>query len=257
MTTRTLTRSKPAWAALLAGLMSAVMTTVMSALVAAPTAQAQTGPSRTYSLGAFDELEIHGSAEVRLAQGATDQVVVEGDDEVQNEVKLEVRNGRLNVRQSGSWKFWNTRRLQLFVTVRDFKRLSISGAADVVATQSLKLGKVVIDISGAGLARFDKLQAEELRFSVSGAGDGQFAGAVEQLSVSVSGKSDFRGEQLHAQVGRVAVSGLGEVKIWAEKELSISISGVGKVDYWGSPEVKRRTSGLATINARGTKAAGL
>jgi hypothetical protein len=232
---------------------AAMLTALVSAWLAAPGAQAQTATSRTYTPGAFDEVEIQGSAEVRLLQGAVDQVVVEGDDEFQNEVKLDVRNGRLNVRQSGSWKFWNSRRLQLTVTLRDLKRLSISGAADVLAVQPLKLGKVLIDISGAGLARFDKLQADELRFSVSGAGDGQFAGTVDQLTVNVSGKSDFRGEQLQAQVGRITVSGLGEVKVWAEKEMAISISGVGKVDYWGSPEVKRRTSGLATVNSRGAK----
>jgi hypothetical protein len=105
------------------------------------------------------------------------------------------------------------------------------------------------------LVRFYKLQAQELRFSVLGAGDGQFAGAVDQLAITVSGKSDFRGEDLRAQVGRITVSGLGDVKVWAERELAISISGIGRVDYWGSPEVTRRTPGHAAISARGAKAA--
>lgn len=79
---------------------------------------AQTGPNRVYAPGPFDELEIHGSAEVRFAQGDTDQVVVEGDDQLQREVKLDLRNGSLNIRQSGTWKFWNNRRLQLSITAR-------------------------------------------------------------------------------------------------------------------------------------------
>jgi hypothetical protein len=238
----------------MSGVKAGLLTALLATGLAVPAAQAQTAPSRTYTPGAFDEVEIHGSAEVRLAQGTVDQVVVEGDEEFQSQVRLDVRNGRLNVQQSGAWKFWATRRLQLTVTLRDLKRLSISGAADVLAAQPMKLGKLLIDISGAGLARFDRLQAQELRFSVSGAGDGQFAGHVDQLSVAVSGKSDFRGEQLRAQTARITVSGLGEIKVWAEEELAITVSGVGKVDYWGSPEVKRRTSGLATVNARGAKA---
>lgn len=224
------------------------------ALMGAGLVHAQTGPSRIYLPGPFDELEIHGSAEVRFEQGNIDQVLVEGDDEAQSAVQLNLRNGRLNIHQGGTWKFWNNRRLQLTITARDLKRLSISGAADVLAALPVKVGTLRVDISGAGLARFDRLQAGELRFTVSGAGDGQFAGSVDHLSVSVSGKSDFRGEQLHAQSGRVTVSGLGDVKVWAERDLSISISGVGTVDYWGSPTVKRRTSGLATINARGSRA---
>ncbi len=228
---------------------------LLPVLLGAGSAHAQVGAVRVYTPGAFDELEIQGSAEVRFAQGDTDQVVVEGDDELQREVKLDLRNGRLNIRQSGTWKFWNNHRLQLSVTARDLKRLSISGAADVLATQPVKLGKLAVDISGAGLARFDRLQAGELRFTVSGAGDGQFSGSVDQLSVHVSGKSDFRGEQLQAQSGRVSVSGLGDVKVWVEKDLSISISGIGTVDYWGTPMVKRHSSGFATVNARGAKAA--
>ncbi len=223
------------------------------ALMGAGVAHAQAGPGRIYTPGPFDELEIHGHAEVRFEQGTTDQVVVEGDEELQREVQLDLHRGRLNIRQSGTWKFWNSRRLQLTITARDLKRLSISGAADVLAAQPVRVGRLLVDISGAGVARFDRLQASELRFSVSGAGDGQFAGVVDQLSVSVSGKSDFRGEQLQAQSARVTVSGLGEVKVWAEQDLSITISGVGTVDYWGTPTVKRRTSGLATINARGAR----
>lgn len=225
-----------------------------AAALVATAAHAEGGPSRTYTPGLFDELEIHGSAEVRFTQGDADQVVVEGDEQVQRDVKLDLNNGRLNIRQGGSWKFWNTRRLQLSITARDLKRLSISGAADVLAALPVKLNKLLVDISGAGLARFDQLQADELRFSVSGAGDGRFAGSVEQLTVVVSGKSDFRADQLRAQRARVSVSGLGDVAVWAEKELSVSVSGIGTVDYWGTPTVKRSTSGLATINARGAKA---
>lgn len=247
MKTHALTRSTRVWTVLLA--------TLMLAWSAVPAVHAQVAPSRTYTPGAFDEVEVHGSAVVRLLQGAVDQVVVEGDEDLQGEVRLDVRDGRLNVRQSGSWKFWSPRRLQLIVTLRDLKRLSISGAADVLAAQPMKLGKVLIDVSGSGLVRFDKLQAQELRFSVLGAGVGQFAGAVDQLAITVSGKSDFRGEDLRAQVGRITVSGLGDVTVWAERELAISISGIGRVDYWGLPEVTRRTPGYATISARGAKAA--
>ena len=232
----------------------------LAALLGATAAQAQTGPgpgpSRTYTPGAFDELEIHGSAELRFAQGDTDQVVVEGDEQVQRDVKLDLQGSRLSIRQAGTWKFWNHRRLQVSVTARDLKRLSISGAADVLAARTVRVGSLKVEIAGAGLARFDDLQAEELRFSVSGAGDGQFSGAVDQLVIGVSGKSDFRGEQLRSQRARVAVSGLGDVAVWAEATLTIAVSGIGTVDYWGTPNVKRSTAGLATVNARGAKAAG-
>jgi hypothetical protein len=145
--------------------------------------------------------------------------------------------------------------VQIGITARELRRVSISGAADLVAAQAVQCGKLEVGISGAGLARFDKLRAEQLRFHVSGAGDGQMAGSVGDLSINVSGRGEFRGEQLMSERASVQVSGIGEVKVWATQSLGISVSGVGSVDYWGAPRLTRRSSGIAKINDRGPKPA--
>ena len=208
---------------------------------------------RAYTPGAFDSIEISGAATVRLAQGAADQVFIEGDDEVQRSVSMEVRDGLLVVRPAGNWKFWNTRRVALSITARDIKRVVISGAADLIAAEPMQLGRLAVSISGAGLARFDQLKAEQLSFHVSGAGDGQVAGVVNELLVIVAGRSEFRGENLMCQQATVKISGIADVKVWVTQELGIAVSGVGTVDYWGSPQVRRRTTGIANINERGPR----
>ena len=238
---------------------------IAPAAPAAPPAPASPAPAampappaaegRQYTLGDFDTIDISGAAHVRFRQGESDSVFVEGDEDAQKAVGLDVRRGQLNIRPSGGWKFWNTRRVQVHVTARDLKRVSISGAADLQAAGPVQLGQLHISISGAGLARFDQLKAEQLSFQVSGAGDGQVAGQVGELSVSVSGRSDFRAEDLMAQRARVRVSGIAEVKVWVVQDLQVSVSGVGTVDYWGSPNVQRSSSGVARINGRGAKAA--
>lgn len=237
--------------------MRAILLTGLLALAALPL-QAQT-PSpggRTYTPGAFDGIEIGGSAEVRYTQGPNDQVFVEGDADMQKNLSLEVRNGMLRVRSEGAWKFWNDQRLRLVVTSQQLRRLSISGAADFSAPGPVQAERLLVTISGAGLARFDRLNAEQLNFGVSGAGDGQFAGRTQQLTVSISGKSEFRGENLAASRARVTVSGIGDVRVWAIDELSIVVSGIGNVEYWGSPTIVReQTSGPATINQRGSRPA--
>jgi hypothetical protein len=223
-------------------------------LVAAGPAVAQAPEGRLYTPGPFDSVEISGAAAVRFTQGDSDQVFVEGDEATQRSVEVELRNGLLMIHPSGSWKFWSNKRVQLAVTARELKRVTISGAADFVAAAPVQARRLSLDISGAGLARFDQLKAEELRFSVSGSGDAQVAGSVERLVVGISGRSDFRGENLMSQQARVTISGLGGVKVWAQQELAISISGIGTVDYWGSPSVRRSASGMATVNDRGPKA---
>lgn len=218
-------------------------------------AYAQPAPEgRQYMPGHFDAIEISGAAAVRFTQGSEDQVFIEGDDEVQKSVTVEVRGSTLHIRPSGGWKFWNSRRVQIAISARELRRVSISGAADLVALQPVQAQRLDVSISGAGLARFDQLRADSMRFHVSGAGDGQMAGRVGELSVSVSGRSEFRGENLQCERAAVAVSGIGDVKVWVTQALAVAVSGVGTVDYWGTPQVvKRSSSGIARINERGAK----
>jgi Putative auto-transporter adhesin, head GIN domain len=216
---------------------------------------AQQLDSRAQDLGPFDGIEISGLADVRFVQGRVDQVVVEGDEQTQRAVALEVRNGLLLVRPSGAWKFWNNKRLQINVTARELKRVVISGAADFTAAEPVLATKLSLSIAGAGQAHFEQLKADELRFDVSGAGEGQLAGSVSALVISISGRGSFRGENLMAQSAKVSVSGVGDAKLWVTQALSLSISGIGTVDYWGTPTLRRSVSGIGTVNDRGPKRA--
>lgn len=198
-------------------------------------------------------MEIGGSAEVRYVQGDVDQVFVEGDAEVQRGASVDVRGSMLRIQSESGWKFWSSRRLQVQVTSRTLSRVSIHGAADFSATGAVQVPRLQVQISGAGLARFDNLATESLVFSVSGAGDGQVTGQTRDLSVSVSGKGEFRGENLQSLRARLSISGIGDVKVWALEDLNINVAGVGKVEYWGTPRVRQSTSGPTSVTARGAK----
>ncbi|HEV7575787.1 MAG TPA: head GIN domain-containing protein [Caldimonas sp.] len=219
----------------------------------AAASRAQGVEGRKYALGTFDTLAISGSATFKLVQGAEDSAFVDGDDDAQNAVRLDVEDGVLRVRPGGAWKFWRSKELQITITARDLRRLEISGAADVVAADPLRLKQLQVRISGAGTVRIDKLKADKLDFNVSGLGTGQFAGAVDDLGVRISGRGSYLGENLASQRATLVVSGAGDVKLWALKELNATVSGVATVDFWGPATVRRSNSGLTSWNERGDK----
>ncbi len=225
----------------------------VAALLLIAGAAAQSSEAHVYTLGSFDSIDISGSAVVRFTQGSADQVVVEGDDGTRQAIGMDVRNGTLNLHSGGSWKFWNARRLHVWVTARSLKRVNISGAADFSAPAPVKTERLSINISGAGTARFDQLQADGLIFHVSGAGDGRVAGRVEDLNIAVSGKSDLDASELKSERARVSISGVGSVGVWVTDDLAVSVAGIGTVDYWGNPKLRRSISGKGTLNDRGEK----
>ena len=230
---------------------SLLFAVLLPALAASLPAQGAEG--RTYTPGHFDGIEVSGSAIVRFVQGTEDSVFIEGAGNALDGVQPEVRNGTLVIEPGGSWKFWNGQRPHVTITARELARVSILGAADFIAESPVNAARLVVNISGSGLARFDQLKVDQLSFRVSGSGNGQMAGVAREVDIKISGRSDFRGEKLMIERAKVAISGLGDAKLWVTKELNISVAGVGAVDYWGSPAVQRSISGHATINDRGVK----
>jgi hypothetical protein len=226
---------------------------LFSLVLVAASAPAQTPVGKMYTPGAFDRIEIDGSAKVKLSQGDRDQVFIAGDDGAQQRVELEVSHNRLTIRPSGSWKFWNNSRLQIEVQMRQVSQVILSGASDLHAPGAIKSDKLYVGISGAGSARFDELNVDQMKFDISGAGDGQLAGLAGELKLSVSGKGKLLAEQLRAAGAQVSISGVGKANLWVTDTLRVSISGVGSVDYWGQPKVERSTSGLGSINGLGDK----
>ena len=216
-------------------------------------AWAQAPESKVYAPGPFDQLEVDGSARIRLSQGDRDEVVVIGDAGVQNGVEVRLVGSRLRINPSGDWKFWNSDRLQINVQMRKLSRLTLSGTGDLHAAGRVTSEQLAIGISGAGQVRFDDLKVDQLRFDISGAGDGQLAGQVDELKLGISGKGKLLAEQLRAGTAIVSISGVGNARLWVTDQLRTGISGVGHVDYWGEPTVKRSTSGLGSVNSLGAK----
>ncbi len=211
---------------------------------------------KTYTPGPFDSLSFGGSAIVQFQQGDRDELFIEGNDEVQKSVTVELRGTELAMRSEGNWKFWtNKQRIKMRIVMRELKELRVSGVADFIANEPVSAKTLRVSISGAGVARFERLKAEELRFSVSGSGDGYFTGSVDELGISISGRGDFYGEHFAARNAKVSISGLGKARVWATGELSAGVSGIGTVDYWGNPNLQKRSSGIGKFNDKGAKAA--
>jgi Putative auto-transporter adhesin, head GIN domain len=235
--------------------MKSSLSLLLWALSVLPAGAQTADAGKVYQPGPFDSIVVEGSANVRFTQGPVDQVTIDGDEAAHKAVQLDLRGSRLVVRTKGTWWFGAQRHLQLNVTARSLRQLSISGASNFRAAGLVQGEQLAVSTSGAGQVRFDQLQVQQLSFDVSGAGDGVFAGQTRELNVDISGKGKFDGENLYAEQGRVSISGVGDAAVWVTRALRVSVSGAGTVDYWGSPNLRPSISGLGSITPRGDKPA--
>ena len=224
-----------------------------AASTAAPAAAADTPEGRIYAPGPFDRLDVDGSGQIRLVQGDRDEVFVAGDDRAQEGVTVRLTGSRLKIELPGGWKFWNGSKAQVEVRARNLGRITLSGAGDVIAPGPIRVPQLMISISGAGTARFDDLTADVLKFDISGAGEGQLAGQVSSLGLTVSGKGKVSADQLRVTTANVSISGVANAELWVQDMLRVDISGAGHVGYWGQPRVRQSISGLGSVDPRGDK----
>ena len=219
--------------------------------VAAGSALAQQG--RLHTPGPFDRLQVSGSTKVELVQGSADQVFVTGDENVQRNVKISLDNGRLHIRNEDDRVFWNRSPVQLRVQMREVNQLMIAGFSEVRAPKAIKAGDLRISIAGHGVVQLQELTAERLRFDISGAGDADLAGQVDELVLNVSGKGTLTADKLLSRRAALNFSGIGSADVWVIDDLKIGVSGVASVNYWGKPMVHRKEAGVANVNAKGEK----
>jgi hypothetical protein len=220
----------------------------------APSAAATRMPEgRLYAPGPFSSIQVDGSGQVRVVQGDRDEVFVPGDDATQEAVDIHRSGSRLMLTLPGGWKFWRDSRTLVEVRVRELHGVTLAGSADVLAPGPIATPELAVSVSGAGLARFDDLHADALRFDISGAGDGQLAGQVGRLRLSVSGKGKVLANDLRVQAADVSISGVANASLWVVDSLRVGISGAGHVGYWGQPQVSQRISGFGGVEALGDK----
>ena len=212
------------------------------------------GEGKVYAPGPFENLVVDGAGQVRIIQGDRDEVFVPGDADAQDGVDVQLSHGRMKIDLPGGWKFWKGGNGALVeVRMRHLAKLTLSGANDVIAPGVISGDQLTVSMAGSGLARFDQLQVARLNFDISGAGEGQLSGKVDQLRLSVSGKGKIGAQQLRATAADVSISGVANATLWAVGDLRVQISGAGHVDYWGQPSVQKSISGFGSVDARGDK----
>lgn len=224
--------------------------TVLLVTVFSFTALAQNKETR--DVRDFDEVIMRVSGKVLITQGNKNEVVLEGDEDLLDEIETEVRGGRLNIKsRRDNWRWWNNRRtrgrLTVYITVKELKGAYISGSGDIISQNTLKTDDFTASIAGSGDIELD-LDAEYVEAKISGSGNIELQGKSDKAKLSISGSGKYLAEKLMVGDYTVSMSGSGRGSINVEGDLDVRISGSGKIYYMGRPtSVNSSVSGSGSV----------
>ena len=200
--------------------------------------------TRELIVAPFDGVELPISADVFLKQGPDQEVIVEGKDNIIDEIELDVNNG--------IWKIEFNRcvrdigQLRLFITVPDLAHLRISGSGDVVSENTFVIQDLTIDIPGSGNVDL-ALDADDLDIDIPGSGRLTLEGTADDTKYRISGSGDVHAFNLECRTSDISIPGSGDVEVFVNEYLKVRISGSGDVYFRGDPTLDISITGSGDV----------
>jgi len=199
-------------------------------------------------VGDFSLVDVGGAFKVYLKPGPKSKVTVDADSEYLDQIRTEVRGDELRIYSKGNLRSYRT--ITVYVEYQELEGIRISGAADVVARNTIKSDDFSISVSGAGNAIIN-LEVDRLDSRISGAGDIILEGSAGRQEVKVSGAGSYRAFDLDSDFLSIKLTGAGNADVTVRKEIEAYASGAGSIKYSGNPEkVKVESTGAGSIRKR-------
>lgn len=197
----------------------------------------------------FSSVAFGVSGDVFIKQGSQFSVVLEGDQDLLDEITTKVSNGRLLIRKP-DWRRARNEKLTAYITMPEINGLSMSGSGHLENEGPFNCDDLSISVSGSGSIKLDELEADEVSMSISGSGSISVEGQGSDVAdISISGSGSVTAENFKLSDVDVSISGSGRCKIWVEDALVARISGSGNLYFKGDPNVDAKSSGSGKVRS--------
>lgn len=206
-------------------------------------------PLNSYELqvSSFSSLQLDGIFDVIIEQGAEESVVVEGG--TVDQVVAEMDGQTLLLFSSNSCdrnNRGNEKTPVVRVTVKKISQLTIHAIGNVEVV-NLKVPRLTVDFDGVGDLKLN-VTSETFELNTSGIGNISLSGAAGVANLDYSGVGDVNAFEFLVHRLVAIGTGVGNMYLFADEELSIDGSGVGDIRYKGGAAIQSLNfSGIGTL----------
>jgi hypothetical protein len=196
-------------------------------------------------LSDFDGIELAIGADVVLTQGKTQKVVIEGQQNIIDNIEKEVRGSSWKISYDKNVK--SAKPVTIYITLQKISDIAFSGSGSISTKGKFSgLNDLDIAMSGSGDIQLE-VEADDIDLAMSGSGDVDLSGSGKSLDIAISGSGNVDATSLPVSGCAVAISGSGDVMVHVNGDLEVAISGSGNVKYKGNANVESWTSGSGRV----------
>lgn len=197
----------------------------------------------------FDQIEISGKFDLRVLQGNTFNVELNGREEAKGQYDVRRSGETLVIDFDGKrdinfdWDNWDLKALpvgevEIVVTMPSLERIEAMGVGSVQLDE-FSGRSLAIEARGPVNITAD-LNVEDLTVRLTGNSEAELSGNAGNMNASVEFASRLRAYDLEANDALVEVNGASSAKVNVKGTLEMEEGTASDIDYRGNPQVVRR-----------------
>lgn len=204
---------------------------------------------KTRNVSSFSGVGVSGSFDVFLVEGNEGTIDLSVEENLEQYLVTEVKNGKLNIRWKKGMNINTSRDTEVTVHFKNLNSVALAGSGDIVSRDKIKTDNLDIALAGSGDIKLE-LEAQSADAAVSGSGDIELSGTATEFEAAVAGSGDIEAYDLQTDKAELKISGSGTIQCTVEKELVGRISGSGDIKYKGNPRIEDiKVSGSGSVSS--------
>ncbi len=182
----------------------------------------------TRSVSTFNGVVTHGDIKAVVRYGTTQQVVLEGYENILNITTTTVENGHLVLSYNHQYNTVRNSNVVAYIEIPALQFLNIHGSSEIDASGFLTQQQLTTRINGSGTIYLAN-------------------SAYQQATFYINGSGNIKARTTPIQNANVHINGSGNVEVHAIQSLEVNMHGSGNVRYLGNPQLNVSSHGSGTV----------
>lgn len=222
--------------------------------------------TQEFDLEQFDEIASETVIDIEVAQGNTQQVIVEGNENMMNFIELKAINNKLYVDlREGSYNHFD---LKVYVTIPTLKEVELESTGSVYLNEFANLESLSLysrstgNINSDGVLEIENklnirssstgnislnVNCDEVEVESTSTGNVTLSGNCNTQYVDLSGTGNYKAFDLYSKECTVTTNGTGYARVNVSNILNAKIKSIGSIYYKGNPKVYVQDSSLGSL----------